>query len=214
MLRIGVLSSRRAPGLAYLLDNDPNRGTVYEVEGGLSTDPAGAASALLRSAGVPSIVHDIRRFYEERGARRADLRVRRAFDARTRELVASWRLDVLVLTGYLHIVTAPLLDAYPQSVISVHDGDLPAYPGLHATRDAVRAGAPATYCTVHLVTADVDAGPVLLRSAPYPVEGRHHYLQREWMMREAWGPLISQALTVLARPAATGPAVPATIEAA
>lgn len=202
MLKIALLSSRRAPGLAYLLGEDPGRGRDYDVVAGVTSDPAGEAPALLRAAGIPALVHDIGAFYDARGARRSDLQVRRAYDDRTRELLAPYRPDVLVLSGYLHILTAPLLAAYPQRIINVHDADLtvcdergrPRYPGLHATREAVRAGEVATRCSVHLVTADVDRGPVLARSIAFPVEGRHHYVQREWMMASAWGPLIVRAI--------------------
>lgn len=206
MLRVALLASRRAPGLAYLLGEDTRRGRDYELVAGLSSDPDGEALGLLRAAGIPALVHDIRSFYAARGARRTDLAVRRAYDERTRDLLAPFRPDVLVLSGYLHIVTAPLLAAYPQRILNVHDADLaqagtdgrPKYRGLHATRDAVRAGESATRCSVHLVTEEVDGGPVLARSVAFPVQGRHHYVQREWMMRAAWGPLISQAIRLLA----------------
>jgi folate-dependent phosphoribosylglycinamide formyltransferase PurN len=204
MLRLAWLCSRRAPGLVYLLER---QGHELEVVAGITTDPASEALRLLHDAGVPALVHDIGAFYAARGAARRDRDVRRAFDARTVELLAPFRPDLLVLSGYLHVVTEPLLAAYPQRVINVHDADLALrdgagrarYPGLHATRDAVRAGELVTRCSVHLVTADVDAGPVLARSVPFPVGGRHHYLQREWMMQAAWGPLIVRAAHLVAR---------------
>ena len=212
MLRIALLSSRRAPGLAYLLAQDPGRGRDCEVVAGLTSDPAGEAPALLRAAGVPALVHDIGAFYAARGGRRGDLHVRRAYDERTRELLVPYRPDLLVLSGYLHILTAPLLAAYPQRIINIHDADLtvrdgdgrPRYRGLHGTRDALRAGERVTCCTAHVVTAAVDEGPVLARSRAFPAAGRHHYLQRELMMREAWGPLISRAIRAM-----TGPTEPA-----
>jgi folate-dependent phosphoribosylglycinamide formyltransferase PurN len=198
MLRVALLCARRAPGLEFLLHQDDARGRDYELAVGLTTDPRCEALPLLRAAGIPTLVHDIRG--------RSHLRLRPAFDARTVELLAPYRPDLLVLSGYLHIVTAPLLTAYPQRIINVHDADLtvadldgrPRYPGLHATREAVRAGETVTRCTVHLVTENVDGGPVLARSIPFPVQGRHHYVQREWMMRAAWGPLISSAIRLLA----------------
>jgi folate-dependent phosphoribosylglycinamide formyltransferase PurN len=216
MLKVALLCSRRAPGLAYVLREDKRRGETYELVAGLTTDPESEALAALRNAHVPAIVHDIRAFYAARGAKRTDLTVRRAYDERTLELLAPFDVDLLVLSGYLHIVTAPLLAAYPQRVINVHDADLtvlgsdgrPRYRGLHATRDAVRAGERATRCTVHLVTEDVDGGPPLARSTAFPVGGRHHYVQREWMMRAAWGPLVGNAIQIIARgapqPAAAG----------
>jgi folate-dependent phosphoribosylglycinamide formyltransferase PurN len=210
MLRVALLCSQRAPGLEYLLRDDPGRGEEYELVAALTTDPASEALEPLRGAPVPALVHDIRAFYAARGARRSNLDVRRAFDEHTVALLAPYQPDLLVLSGYLHIVTEPLLAAYPRRVINVHDADLaalgadgrPRYPGLHATRDAVRAGEPATRCSAHVVTEEVDQGPVLARSIAFPVRGRHHYAQREWMMHAAWGPLIARALHLMARGAA------------
>lgn len=201
-MRIALLCSRRAPGLEYLLDHGGGLGGACEIVVGLTSDAHSAALPIWRRAGVPVIVRDLAAFYARRGAHRSDLAVRREYDARTAELLRPFRIDMVVLSGYLHIVTEPLLAAYPGRILSVHDADLtllgpdgrPRYPGLHATRDAIRAGETETRCSAHLVTADVDAGPVLARSAAFPVEGRHHYVQREWMMREAWGPLIVDAL--------------------
>ena len=189
MLNVALLCSRRAPGLEYLLEHC---GRDLDLAAVVTTDPASDALPLLQSTGVPALVHDIREF----GTARA---VRPAFDAATRDLLAPYRPDFLVLSGYLHVITAPLLAAYPQRIINVHDGDLPQYRGLHATRDAMRAGEPGTLCTVHVVTEEVDAGPVLARSDVFPVGERHHYVQREWMMREAWGPLIVRGIQLLAR---------------
>ena len=204
MLRLAWLSARRAPGLSYLLERD---GGDFRLVAGISTDPAGEALPLLRDAGVPALVHDIAAFYAGRGTRRRDLELRRVFDAHTVDLLAPFQPDLLILSGYTHVVTLPLLDAYRQRILNVHDADLALrneaggarYPGLHATRDAIRAGERVTRCSVHVVTADVDAGPVLVRSVPFPVDGRHHYVQREWMMRAAWGPLIVRAVQRLAR---------------
>lgn len=195
MLRLAWLSSRRAPGLEYLLER---RGGDFELAAGIVTERDGEALPLLRRAGVPALLHDIGAF--GRGRTR-----RTAFDAVTRDLLAPHHPDVLVLSGYLYVVTEPLLAAFPGRILNVHDADLalrgpdgrPRYPGLHATRDALRAGEAVTRCSVHVVTADVDAGPVLVRSVPFPVQGRHHFVQRAWMMQAAWGPLIARAAQLL-----------------
>jgi phosphoribosylglycinamide formyltransferase-1 len=200
MLRIAWLSTTRAPGLDYVLTR---QGRDFMLVAGVVTDPDGEALALLRAAGVQALLHNI-------GAFGRAPALRPAFDARTRDLLAPFEPDVLLLSGYLHIVTAPLLAAYPGRIINVHDADLsvrgadgrPRYRGLHATRDALRAGATETRCTAHLVTADVDEGPILARSRAFPVENRHHYLQRELMMCEGWGPLIVDALARLGSQAA------------
>jgi folate-dependent phosphoribosylglycinamide formyltransferase PurN len=220
-LRVAVLTSRRAPGLADLLHGG-RPGAAYEIAAAVVTDPEGPALAELRAAGVRTWVHDLRAFCRARGAPLRDLDARRAFDRATGELLAGARPDLVVLCGYLHIVTAPLLEAYPWRIVNVHDSDLtvcgpdglPRYRGLHATRDAVFAGEPETRSTVHLVTPDVDVGPLLVRSWAFPTHPlvaaargwgaadilkAYAYAQREWMMRAAWGRLLVRTVMLFAR---------------
>lgn len=143
---------------------------------------------------------------------------RKAFDAETASMFRG--CDVVVLLGYLFIVTEPLLTAFPDRILNVHDADLtlrtpdgrPRYPGLHATRDAIVAGEGETRSSVHIVTPDVDAGPVLALSEAFPVapfvhdalaEGHtdivraYAYAQREWMMRSSWDALVADGIARL-----------------
>lgn len=212
-LRVALLSTSRAPGLAYLLERDPGRGRHWELVGFIATDPANRDLARVIDAGIPAATPDIRAFYAATGTRRRDLATRRQFDRRTVALLEELHADLIVTCGYLHILTAPLLEAYPNRVINIHDGDLPAYPGLHAVRDAVLAGERATRSTVHIVTTEVDAGPPLVRSWSFPTHSlvtdarrwgatdilkATAYAQREWMMRASWGPLLAHAIGMFA----------------
>ena len=144
------------------------------------------------------------RVLERRPPRGCD---RKAFDAETAALLRG--CDVVVLLGYLFIITEPLLSAFPGRIFNVHDSDLPRYPGLHATRDAILAGERETRSSVHVVTAEVDAGPVVARSEAFPVAPFVHdavaagqndivrayaYAHREWMIRSRWGALVAEAI--------------------
>ena len=212
-LRVAVLSTSRAPGLDYLLTRDPNRHRQYDVVAFLATDPANRDLARVTSAGIPAATRDLRSYYARIGASLRDLVVRRGYDRHTAALLTGVHADVVITCGYLHILTAPLLDAYANRIINIHDSDLPSYPGLHATRDAVLAGERATRSTVHIVTADVDGGPPLVRSWAFPTHPlvtdarrwgaadilkAYAYAQREWMMRAAWGPLLAEAIALFA----------------
>lgn len=204
--RVAVLSTTRAPGLDYLLER-------RQLVAFVATDPANRDLARVADAGVPAAVRDIRAFYATAGLPLRDLGLRRAFDHRTALLLAERRPDLIITCGYLHILTAPLLEAYPGRIFNVHDSDLPSYPGLHATRDAVIAGERSTRSVVHVATPGVDAGPVLVRSWPFPTHPlvgdarrwgavdilrAYAYAQREWMMRSAWGPLMDEAIRCFA----------------
>jgi folate-dependent phosphoribosylglycinamide formyltransferase PurN len=201
-LRVAVLSTSRAPGLDYLLAR-------RQIVAFVATDPANRDLARAAAAGVPATVRDIRAFYASAGAPRRDLEVRREFDRQTAAVLAGRHVDLIITCGYLHILTKPLLDAYPNRIVNIHDSDLPSYPGLHAVRDAVFAGERSTRSSVHVVTAGVDTGPVLVRSWSFPTHPlvtdarrwgaadilkAYAYAQREWMMRASWGPLMDEAI--------------------
>lgn len=220
-LRVALLTTSRAPGLAYLLEHDPNRGRSYELVALVATDPAGDALGQAGASDLPVLLHDLQSFCDGRGGRTGDLGLRREFDAETVHLLDPHRPDLVVLCGYLHVLTAPMLDRFPGRILNIHDADLrltgadgrPRYRGLRSTRDAVMAGETETRSTVHVVTPEIDVGPVLLRSAPFPVHPMvadarrwgaadilkaYAFAQREWMMRACWGPLLARSIELMA----------------
>jgi len=80
-------------------------------------------------------------------------------------LMATWLeehgVELVVLAGYMHLLTKPFLDRFPGRIVNVHPSLLPAFPGAHAIDDALAAGVETTGVTVHLVDAGLDTGPVL-----------------------------------------------------
>jgi phosphoribosylglycinamide formyltransferase-1 len=107
-----------------------------------------------RNAGIETVVVDHRQF-----AARAD------FDrAIAAELTA--RTVVLVcLAGFMRLVGAELLEAFPNAVLNVHPSLLPAFPGVNAQQQALHHGVKVSGATVHLVTPELDAGPIVLQAA-------------------------------------------------
>jgi phosphoribosylglycinamide formyltransferase-1 len=93
-----------------------------------------------------------------------------------RDLVmATWLeehgVELVVLAGYMHLLTEPFLRRFPERIVNVHPSLLPAFPGAHAIRDAIAAGADPTGVTVHYVDEGLDSGPVLAQQ-PVPLEPR------------------------------------------
>jgi phosphoribosylglycinamide formyltransferase-1 len=74
-------------------------------------------------------------------------------------------VGVVCLAGYMRVVGAPLLDAFPNAILNIHPALLPSFPGLHAQRQALDYGVKASGVTVHLVTAALDAGPIIVQRA-------------------------------------------------
>jgi phosphoribosylglycinamide formyltransferase-1 len=93
-----------------------------------------------------------------------------------RDLVmATWLeehgVELVVLAGYMHLLTKPFLDRFPGAIVNVHPSLLPDFPGTHAIDDALAAGVHSTGVTVHHVDEGVDTGPVIRQEA-VPVEPR------------------------------------------
>jgi len=219
-LRVAVFFSGSASGFRYLATHDARYGESYRVVVGFSDDPDCPGVEHLENHGVPVESNDIEAFYAERNADPGDMTVREAYDERTATLIEDYDADVVLLSGYMWILTDPILEAYP--VLNVHPADLTiedddgkrVYVGADPVYDAVIAGEDETRSSVHAVTAEVDAGPVLVRSKPFEVHrplveslgefGADNALRdyadahQEWMKWEGDGPAIATALRLIA----------------
>jgi len=219
--RVAVLSSRRCPGLESLLSGH-GRGE-FDLAGCIVSDGGLADRRGLEAARVPVRDHPIRSFYAGRPL--SDLALRREYDRGTLAILDAWRPDLVLLSSYLYLLTAPMLEAFPDRIVNVHGSDLARtgpdgrslYAGLTAVRDAIRAGEPQTRATAHVVTERLDEGPILLRSRPFPVaplvadlrrRGLAHavnayaFAHQEWMLETAWGPLLTGAVALMSGRAA------------
>jgi phosphoribosylglycinamide formyltransferase-1 len=90
---------------------------------------------------------------------------REAYDARLVEVLRAHGVALVVLAGFMRLVTPTLLNAYPSRVLNVHPALLPSFPGLHAERQALTHGARVTGVTVHFVDEETDHGPIVAQAA-------------------------------------------------
>ncbi len=94
---------------------------------------------------------------------------REAFDRAIVEVLQSYGVEWVIMAGWMRIVTQVLLEAYPNRVINIHPSLLPSFRGMRAVEQALAAGVKITGCTVHLVSLEVDSGPILIQAA-VPIE--------------------------------------------
>jgi phosphoribosylglycinamide formyltransferase 1 len=90
---------------------------------------------------------------------------REAYDRALADLLLARRVSLVCLAGFMRLVGQPLLDAFPNRILNIHPSLLPAFPGRDAQRQALEYGVQVTGATVHLVTADLDGGPIVLQAA-------------------------------------------------
>jgi phosphoribosylglycinamide formyltransferase-1 len=88
-----------------------------------------------------------------------------AYDAEIIRTAREQDIDLIVLAGYMKIVTPGFCDAFPYRIVNIHPALLPSFPGLHVQQRAIDWGVRWSGCTTHFVAAEVDAGPIILQAA-------------------------------------------------
>src|SRR5512138_2953062 len=121
--RIAVLTSYSAPGIGSLLAQ-PNRGSVYDIVAVVGSEERVHEQETIDAAGVPLILEPIRRFHRDRGLSLRNLHAREEYDHEMAELLQRLGADCVVLADYRYILTDPMLTAFPQRIIALHEGDL------------------------------------------------------------------------------------------
>jgi phosphoribosylglycinamide formyltransferase-1 len=165
--RIVVLASGSGTNLQAILDRLHGRGEV-EVVGVGSDKPTARALERARAAGVETAVFAAAE-YEDRAAR----------DAAIGDWVEGHGADLVVLAGYMQLLSASFVQRFRNRVINIHPALLPAFPGLDAIGQALAAGVETTGVTVHFVDEGVDTGPAILqRELAVPPGGERAELER------------------------------------
>jgi phosphoribosylglycinamide formyltransferase 1 len=186
-VRVGVLASGAGTNLQAILDRVHGREGVEVVAVG-SDVPGAEALARAERAGVPVRAFPVESF-DDRAARD--------------EAMGAWLqergVDLLVLAGYMRLLTPAFLARFPQRVINVHPALLPAFPGVRAVEQALDYGVKVFGVTVHFVDEGIDSGPIILQQAVELPEAREPA-----EVREALRPIEHELLTGAVRLIASG----------
>jgi len=152
--RAVVLVSGTGSNLAALLAAHDDGAFGARVVGVVSDRPGIGALEIARAAGVPTAV-----------VRLADFGSRAEWDEAVVRAASVFAPDLVVLAGFMKILGAPFLERFGGVTVNTHPALLPAFPGAHGVRDALAHGVKVTGCTVMLVDAGVDTGPILAQRA-------------------------------------------------
>ena len=151
--RLGVLVSGGGSNLQALLDACARPDFPAEVALVVSNVPTAFALERARKAGVPTRVLEHKAF-----GSRAD------FDVALGEALAAAGVGWVCLAGFMRLLGADFLGRFPGRVLNIHPSLLPAFPGLHAQRQALERGVKLAGCTVHFVDPGMDTGPILAQA--------------------------------------------------
>jgi phosphoribosylglycinamide formyltransferase 1 len=149
-LRIAVLASGAGTNLQALIDAIAAGELEAAIVGVFSDRPKALALQRARDALIPATALSPKAF-----ASRAE------FDAALFELVDAARPDLIVCAGYMRLISSTEVEAQPERMVNLHPSLLPAFKGLHTHQQALDAGVHEHGASVHVVTADLDGGPVI-----------------------------------------------------
>jgi phosphoribosylglycinamide formyltransferase-1 len=151
---IGVLISGRGSNLQALIEAIEGGRLRARIAIVISNKAAAAGLARAAAAGVETLVLD------HRTAPSRD-----EYDRRLADALLARGVRLVCLAGFMRLIGQPLLDAFPSAILNIHPSLLPAFPGVDAQRQALEHGVKVTGATVHLVTRELDGGPILVQAA-------------------------------------------------
>jgi phosphoribosylglycinamide formyltransferase-1 len=151
---LGVLISGRGSNLQAIIDAIAQRRLDATIAVVISNRADAAGLTRAREAGLDTLTLDPRRFPD-----------RDAYDRAIVDELRARHVGLVCLAGFMRLVGAPLLDAFPNRIVNIHPSLLPAFAGLDAQRQALAHGVRVSGATVHLVDGDLDAGPIILQAA-------------------------------------------------
>ena len=156
--RLGVLISGRGSNLQSIIDATATQQLDATIAIVISNRSDAPGLMRAREAGIEAVCLNPR-----------DYPSRDLYDRAIVDALRARNVDLICLAGFMRLVGHPLLEAFPNRILNIHPSLLPAFPGLDAQRQALEHGVRITGATVHLVTSELDGGPIVLQAAvPVP----------------------------------------------
>lgn len=159
-LRLGALASGGGTNLQSIIDRCNDGSIAAEIALVISNNPESGALTRAREAGIPCLCIDHRGYTS-----------REKFDRAVVTALQEAGVELVVLAGFMRLISDVFLEAFPGRIMNIHPALLPAFPGLHVQRKALEYGARFSGCTVHFVDGGVDTGPIVIQAVVPVLDG-------------------------------------------
>lgn len=154
ILRIGVLASGRGSNFQSIIDETESQRLKAQIALLITDNPSAFAIERAKKHGIEYLVMMPK-----------DYNSRDDYFAKIAEELKKRDTGLIVLAGFMRIVGKPMIDAFPYRIMNIHPALLPAFPGLHGQRQALKYGVKISGCTVHFVDEGMDTGPIIIQAA-------------------------------------------------
>ncbi len=159
-INLGVLVSGGGSNLQSIIDHIEQQKLDAEIKIIISNNPNAYALERARKHHIPAVVIDHTEFPD-----------RNDFDRKMIEVLRFHTIDLIVLAGFMRVLTPHFLKTFPMRIINIHPALLPSFPGLHVQKKALDYGVKFSGCTVHFVDEGVDTGPIIIQAVVPVCEG-------------------------------------------
>lgn len=153
-LKLGVMASGSGSNFESIAQAIVKQDLNAQINILVYNNPNAKAADRAARFGIPSVLLNHREFPS-----------REALDEAIVEVMQQHQVDIIIMAGWMRVVTQVLINAYPRRILNIHPSLLPSYPGVRAIEQALSAGVKITGCTVHYVELEVDSGPIIIQAA-------------------------------------------------
>lgn len=150
---LAVLVSGNGSNLQAIIDQIRSGSINARIACVISNNPDAYAVQRANNHGIPVVIHENRSFPD-----------RRAYDTALVRILKGYGVELVVLAGFMRILSDVMVNAFPNAIINIHPALLPAFPGLHAQQQALKYGVKFSGCTVHFVDCGTDTGPIIMQA--------------------------------------------------
>lgn len=151
--KLAVLVSGNGSNLQVLIDRIESGELAARIVCVVSNNAEAFAITRAEKHGIPVVLHENSRY-----------KLRRDYDAALVGILRQHEVDLVVLAGFMRILSEVMVNAFPNAIMNIHPALLPAFPGLHAQQQALEYGVKYSGCTVHFVDCGTDTGPIILQA--------------------------------------------------
>jgi phosphoribosylglycinamide formyltransferase 1 len=151
-VKIGILASGEGSNFQAIVDQTRDSPVHFSVV--IYNNPAAPVRIRAKNLGVPTVFLDHRQFA-----------TREALDQAILEVLDEYDVDLVVMAGWMRLVTSVLVEAYRGRMVNIHPSLLPSFRGIRAVEQALEYGVQITGCSVHFVDLEVDSGPIIAQEA-------------------------------------------------
>jgi phosphoribosylglycinamide formyltransferase-1 len=154
LLKLGVLISGNGSNLQSIIDHIEKGSLKAIIKIVISNNPEAYGITRAKKHGIPTVV-----------LKNGDFKNKEEFDLELIRILKNNCVDLVILAGFMRIITPALLKAFPHKIMNIHPALLPSFPGIHGQKQALDYGVKLSGCTVHFVDEGVDTGPIIIQSA-------------------------------------------------